>query len=55
MRQLIGQRPTADLGAVELESMQAQGFGSHKAVRAWGVQPSRLRGRSKTGGGQGVV
>jgi hypothetical protein len=35
MRQLIGQSPTADLGAVELEVMQAQGFGGHKAVRAW--------------------
>ena len=33
--QVVGQSPTANLGAVELEAMQAQRFGSGEAVRAW--------------------
>ena len=32
MGEIILERPTADLGTVELEGMQAQGFGSGKAV-----------------------
>src|ERR1019366_10112010 len=38
MRQTILHRPAADLGAVELEGVQAQGLGSGEAVRArWGA------------------
>ena len=33
MSQIIFQRPAADLGAVELEGVQAEGFGSGEAVR----------------------
>jgi hypothetical protein len=32
MGELVGKGPTADLGAVEFEVMQAQGFGSGEAV-----------------------
>ena len=32
--QLVGERPAANLGAVELEGVQAEGFGSGEAVRA---------------------
>ena len=35
MGQMVGQGPAADLSAVEFEVVQAQGFGSHKAVGAW--------------------
>jgi len=34
MSELMRQRPVADLGAVEFEGVQAQGFGSGEAVRA---------------------
>ena len=33
MGQMVGERPAADLGAVQFEVMQAQGFGSGEAVR----------------------
>ena len=34
--ELVGECPAADLGAVEFEGVQAQGFGSRKAVRTRG-------------------
>jgi len=38
MGEMIFQCPTADLGAVEFEGMQAEGFGSGEAVRTrWGA------------------
>ena len=36
MGEIIFQRPTADLGAVEFEGVQAQGFGTGEAVRTRG-------------------
>jgi len=33
MGELVGERPAADLGAVEFEVVQAEGFGSGEAVR----------------------
>ena len=36
MGELVFQRPTADLGAVEFEGVQAEGFGSGEAVRTRG-------------------
>ena len=34
--ELVREGPTADLGAVEFEGVQAKGLGSGKAVRTWG-------------------
>ena len=36
MGEIVFQCPAADLGAVELEGVQAEGFGSGEAVGAWG-------------------
>ena len=36
MGELVRKGPAADLGAIEFEGVQAEGFGGGKAVRTWG-------------------
>lgn len=57
MGQMVGQSPAADLGAVELEVVQAQSFRGHKAVRTrWrAVEPFVEKIQNRLGPGGGVV
>ena len=51
MGEPVFERPAADLGAVEFEGVQAQGFGSGEAVRARRRAGQTFLSRSRTGCG----
>lgn len=55
--QVVGERPAADLGAVELEGVQAQGLGGDEAVGAGrrAGQPLGQEGQHGLGPGRGVI
>ncbi len=55
MGELVGASPTADLGAVEFEVVQAECLGSGKAVWTWGEQAKRFMSRSGTGCGHAAA